>query len=87
MLIARTMDDLARELARVTSQADARALVNRAARMTGVAPDRALELGEMLVVCHALAAEGGAIQALAEQVAAASVERMGNGPDASAATS
>ncbi len=77
MPYARTMDDLARELARVTSAADARALVNRAARRLGVAPERPLDLGELLVACHALAEEGGAIQALAEQIAAASVERLG----------
>lgn len=80
MLFARTMDDLARELARVTSGADAQALVNRAARLVGVAPERPLDLGEMLIVCHALAEEGGAIQAVAEQIAAASVDRLGADP-------
>ncbi len=80
MLSARTMDDLVRELGRVTSGADAQALVNRASRITGVAPDRPLDLGEMLVVCHALAQEGGAIQSLAEQIAASSLDRLGDRP-------
>ncbi|MCC6236897.1 MAG: hypothetical protein IT299_04900 [Dehalococcoidia bacterium] len=77
MQYARTMDDLARELARVTSAADAQALINRAARRLGVAPERPLDLSEMLIVCHALAEEGGTIQAIAEQVAATSIERLG----------
>ena len=84
MLMARTMDDLTRELARVTSGADAQALINRAARLVAAPPGRPLDLAEMLMVCHALAEEGGAIQALAEQIAASSVERRGfegSGPD------
>ncbi len=70
---ARTVDDLYRELGRVTSRADARAVLNRAARVAGVASDRALDLKQMLMVCTALAAEGGPIQALAEQIATASL--------------
>ncbi len=70
---ARTIDDLTRELGRVTSRADARALLNRAARVAGVAPDRALDLKQLLMVCTALAAEGGSIQAVAEQIATASL--------------
>ncbi len=70
---ARTIDDLTRELGRVTSRADARAVLNRAARVAGVAPDRALDLKELLLVCTALAAEGGPIQVVAEQIATASL--------------
>lgn len=72
---ARTIDDLTRELGRVTSRADARALLNRAARVAGVASDRALDLKQLLMVCTALAAEGGAIQTVAEQIAMASLAR------------
>jgi hypothetical protein len=76
----RSIDDLTRELGRVTSRADARAVLNRAARVTGVPSDRGLGLDEMLAVCAALAAEGGVIQAVAEQVASASLERAGVAP-------
>ena len=62
-------DDLEHTLHRVTSRSDARAMINRAARVAGVATDRPLAVGELLLVCEALAAEGGAIQELAETIA------------------
>lgn len=69
----RSIDDLSRELVKVTSGPDARALLNRAARVVGVPPDRPLDLSELLMVCQSLAAEGGAVQSLAEQIAMASL--------------
>lgn len=62
-------DDLLSELGGVTSRSDARAMISRAARIAGVPTGRMLQLRELLMVCEALAAEGGAIQQLAESVA------------------
>ena len=62
-------DDLLLELDGVTSRSDARAMISRAVRVAGVASGRPLEVRELLMVCEALAAEGGAIQRLAESVA------------------
>lgn len=73
---ALSIDDLSRELDKVTSRSDARALLNRAARVAGVAPDRPLELKELLMVCQSLAAEGGAIQTVVEQIAVASLSNQ-----------
>lgn len=70
---ARTIDDLTREVGRLTSPSDARALLNRAARLAGVPNDRRLDTQELVLVCTALAAEGGSIQALAEEIASASI--------------
>ena len=69
---ALSINDLSRELGRVTSRSDTRALLNRAARMAGVAPDRPLDLDELLA-CESLAAEGGAIETVAQQIAVASL--------------
>ena len=69
-----TMDDLLTALDGVTSRSDARAMISRAARaaraarVAGVRTGRPLEVRELLMVCEALAAEGGAIQTLAESV-------------------
>jgi hypothetical protein len=82
---ALSIDDLSRELGKVTSRSDARALLNRAARVVGVAPNRPLELKELLMVCQSLAAEGGAIQTIAEQIATMSLSEArerGLEPDA-----
>jgi hypothetical protein len=70
---ALSIDDLARELGRVTARSDARALLSRAARAAGVAPDRPLVLDQLLLVCQSLAAEGGAIETVAQQIAMASL--------------
>lgn len=80
---ARTIDDLTRDLGRLTSLADARAILNRAARVAGVPSDRALDTRQLVLVCSALAAEGGSIQALAEEIASAS---MGDAPSLAALT-
>lgn len=72
---ALSIDDLTRELGRVTSRSDARALLNRAARVAGVAPNRPLDIKELLMVCQSLAAEGGAIQTVAEEIAVASLNQ------------
>ena len=62
-------NDLMQELNTVTSRSDARAMISRAARVAGVATDRPLEIRELLLVCEALATEGGAIQQMAEATA------------------
>ena len=64
-----TTDDLLTELGGVTSRSDARAMISRAARIAGVATGRPLQMRELLMVCEALAAEGGASQQRAEAVA------------------
>ena len=64
-----TTDDLLLELDGVTSRSDARAMISRAVRVAGVPAGQSLEMRELLMVCEALAAEGGAIQQLAESVA------------------
>ena len=73
MLNAMTADDLVRELAAVTSGSDARAVVNRAARVAAVPLDRPLQVDELLRVCEAITAEGGLIQEIAEIVASQSL--------------
>lgn len=64
-----SIEDLRAELRTVTSASDARALLNRAARIAGVPANRPLEARELLLVCEALVAEGGLIQHIAEAVA------------------
>jgi hypothetical protein len=76
MYRALSIDDLSRELGKVTSRSDARALLNRAARVAGVAPHRPLDLKELLMVCQSLAAEGGAIQTVADQIAVSSLNEQ-----------
>ena len=53
----------------LTSRSDARAMISRAARIAGVPTGRPLQVRELLMVCEALAAEGGVIQQMAEAVA------------------
>jgi hypothetical protein len=64
-----SIDDLRTELRTVTSSSDAKAMLNRAARIAGVSANRPLEMRELLLVCEALAAEGGPIQLIAEAIA------------------
>ena len=64
-----TIDDLIGQLGSVTSQSDARALLNRAQRIARVRRDRPLEADELLRVCESLAAEGGMVQQIAEIIA------------------
>lgn len=68
-MVFMSTDQLQQELNAVTSRSDARAMISRAARVAGVSTDRPLEVRELLLVCEALAAEGGAIQQLAETIA------------------
>lgn len=69
-----TLDQLALQLAGVTSTSDARAVVNRASRIAGVPDNRALNEFELLKVCQALTAEGGVIQQVAESIATRALE-------------
>jgi hypothetical protein len=73
MYHAMSADDLARELGAVTSRSDARAVVNRAARVAGVPADRPLQVDELLRMCEAVAAEGGLVQEIAELIASRSL--------------
>ncbi len=72
--------DLVRELGAVTSGNNARAVVNRAARVAGVPIDRPLQIDELLRICEAVAAEGGLIQEIAEMIASRSLD-IGTGDD------
>ena len=74
MYQAMSAEELARELAAVTSRNDARAVINRAARAAGVPVDRPLQMAELLRVCEAVAAEGGLVQELAEMIASRSLD-------------
>lgn len=62
-------DDVLRELTSVVSTSDARAVIGRASRVARVRRGADLEPGEVLVLLTALAAEGGVIQQLAEEMA------------------
>lgn len=64
-----TLADVQGALGTVASRREARAAVRRAARIVGVRPDQELDLGELVRICSALAAEGGSIQQLAEEIA------------------
>ncbi len=74
MYQAMSAEELARELAAVTSGNDARAVVNRAARIAGVPVDRPLQMNELLQVYEAVAAEGGLVQEIAEMIATRSLD-------------
>lgn len=69
MARAITLDQLMIELGAVTSESDARAVVNRASRIAGTPDNRPLGVQELLRVCQALTAEGGMIQEVAETIA------------------
>lgn len=68
-----TTNDLLQALNQVTSTADARALISRAMRITGVPNHRPLELSELVQMCEALGVEGGPIQRIAESIAMAAL--------------
>lgn len=68
-----TTDDLLQALNQVTSTSDARALLSRALRVTGVPQHRPLQLRELVQMCEALAVEGGPIQKVAEGIAMAAL--------------
>jgi len=65
-----TRAELLRELRTVMSGAEARALVNRAARIAGVTHRGSLEPAELLLVLESLAAEGGRVQRIADALSA-----------------
>ena len=64
-----TLADVQGALGAVTSNGQAKAAVRRAAKIVGVQRDQPLELRELIRVCSALAAEGGPIQQLADEIA------------------
>lgn len=68
-MAAMSTEDLLSALYSVTSPSDARALMSRARRVAGVPSGKPLEMQELLMVCEALAAEGGVIQRIAETMA------------------
>lgn len=69
-----TIEELTAQIRAVTSQSDARAVVNRASRVAGVQHGRELDLRELLLVCSALAAEGGLIQEIADSIASRALD-------------
>lgn len=64
-----TLADVQGALGAVAGSGQARAAVRRAAKIVGVDADQPLERRELIRVCSALAAEGGTIQQLAEEIA------------------
>jgi len=64
-----TLDDLHHALSAATSRGNARTAVRRAARIVGVDSHEPLGTHELVRICAALSAEGGAIQQLAEGIA------------------
>ncbi len=71
--------DLSIQLAQVTTADNALALIRRALRVTGLTNVNTLTDADMTSLLQALAAEGGAIQEIAEQIA---VGGTGIGPKA-----
>lgn len=70
-----TAEQLINEIGTVTSRSDARAVVNRAVRVANVPMNRPLQMQELLLVCEALAAEGGLVQEVAEVLASRALDR------------
>ena len=64
-----TLSDVQGALGAVASSRDARVAVRRAAKIVGVEANQPLELRELVRICSALAAEGGVIQQMAEEIA------------------
>jgi len=64
-----TLADVQGALGSVATRGAAKAAARRAGKIVGVQRDQPLELRELIRVCSALAAEGGSIQQLAEQIA------------------
>lgn len=69
-----TAEQLINEIGTVTSRSDARAVVNRAVRVANVPTNRPLQMQELLLVCEALAAEGGLVQEIAEVLASRALD-------------
>ncbi len=74
---AQATADLTMRLARITTVEDARTLVQRAFRATGLSNAISIRESDMDALLQVLASEGGAIQAMAEQLA---IEGDGHGP-------
>ena len=64
-----TLDDLHHALSAATSRGTARAAMRRAARIVGARSHGTLDVHELVRICAALSAEGGAIQRVAEEIA------------------
>jgi indole-3-glycerol phosphate synthase len=64
-----TLADVQGALGEVATRREAKAAVRRAAKIVGVNRGQPLDLRELIRVCSALAAEGGSIQQLAEEIA------------------
>jgi hypothetical protein len=64
-----TLADVQSALGAVTSPRRARVAVRRAARVVGIGASEPLALGQLVRRCSALAAEGGAIEQLAQEIA------------------
>lgn len=64
-----TLSDVQGALGAVASSREARVAVRRAAKIVGVEANQPLELRELVRICSALAAEGGVIQQMAEEIA------------------
>jgi hypothetical protein len=64
-----TLADVQGALGAITSDRQARAVIRRAAKIIGIKRDQPLGLHELIRLCSALAAEGGEIQQLAEEIA------------------
>lgn len=64
-----TTADVLRELGAVVASSEARAMLSRAARVARVHRDVPLATSDLLVLLEALAAEGGVVQILAEDLA------------------
>ncbi len=74
---AQATADLTMRLARVTTVDNALAIVQRAFRTTGLTNAHTIRESDMNALLQALAAEGGTIQTIAEQLA---IEGDGHGP-------
>lgn len=72
-----TLEDLQRALSATTSHGNARTVVRRAARIVGLGSRKRLDLHELVRVCSALSAEGGAIQRVAEKIASDALHEEG----------
>lgn len=72
-----TLEDLQRALSATTSHGNARAVVRRAARVVGLGSGERLDLHDLVRVCSALSAEGGAIQRVAEEIASDALHEEG----------
>lgn len=73
-----TVDELQTQLRAAASRGNVRAALRRASRIAGVNTDQELDVHQLVRVCSALAAEGGAIQTIAEQIASDALRDPGD---------